>query len=142
MLIHIAVLLNQPEFRLGEVLVPWSVIIGTLGFFTAWLVVTIMECRGLSRYVWHLPLFFLGLVVLFFSLPQALAAPKPDQPDKPNFTGNWTLDLQASSSLDLLMKQMGSARSTDTEIPPHDLLSAIGEPVQSWDSGDRANLKK
>ena len=108
MLIHIAVLLNRPEFRLGEVLLPWSVIIGTLGFFTAWLVATVMECRGLSRYVWHLPLFFLGLVVLFFSLPQALAAPKPDQPDKPNFTGNWTLDLQASSSLDLLMKQMGS----------------------------------
>jgi hypothetical protein len=68
MLIHIAVLLNQPEFRLGEVLVPWSVIIGTLGFFTAWLVVTIMEYTGLSRYVWHLPLFFLGLVVLFSSL--------------------------------------------------------------------------
>ena len=43
-----------------------------------------------------------------FSLPQPSAAPKPDQPDKPNFTGNWTLDLQASSSLDLLMKQMGS----------------------------------
>ena len=68
MLIHIAVLLNRPEFRLGEVLVPWSVIIGTLGFFTAWLVVTIMEYTGLSRYVWHLPLFFLGLAVLFSSL--------------------------------------------------------------------------
>jgi Protein of unknown function (DUF1656) len=68
MLIHIAVLLNQPECRLGEVLVPWSVIVGALGFFTAWLVVTIMEYTGLSRYVWHLPLFFLGLVVLFSSL--------------------------------------------------------------------------
>jgi Protein of unknown function (DUF1656) len=68
MLIHIAVLLNRPEFRLGEVLVPWSVMIGTLGFFTAWVVVTIMEYTGLSRYVWHLPLFFLGLVVLFSSL--------------------------------------------------------------------------
>ena len=68
MLIHIAVLLNRPEFRLGEVLVPWNVIIGTLGFFTAWLVVRIMEYTGLSRHVWHLPLFFLGLVVLFSSL--------------------------------------------------------------------------
>jgi hypothetical protein len=27
-----------------------------------------MEYTGLSRYVWHLPLFFIGLVVLFGSL--------------------------------------------------------------------------
>jgi Protein of unknown function (DUF1656) len=68
MAIFFGVLLNRPEFRLGEVLVPWSVIIGTLGFFTAWLVVGLMEYTGLSRYVWHLPLFFIGLVVLFSSL--------------------------------------------------------------------------
>ena len=68
MAIFFGVLLNRPEFRLGEVLVPWSVIIGTLGFFTAWLVVALMEFTGLSRYVWHLPLFFIGLVVLFSSL--------------------------------------------------------------------------
>jgi hypothetical protein len=43
-----------------------------------------------------------------FSLPKASAAPKPDQPEKPNFSGTWTLDLQASSSLDPLMKQMGA----------------------------------
>ena len=68
MAIFFGVLLNRPEFRLGEVLVPWSEIIGTLGFFTAWLVVALMEYTGLSRYVWHLPLFFIGLVVLFSSL--------------------------------------------------------------------------
>jgi hypothetical protein len=68
MLIYIAVMLNRPEFRLGEVLLPWSVIIGTLGFFTAWLVVTLMEYTSLSRHVWHLPLFFVALVVLFTSL--------------------------------------------------------------------------
>ena len=68
MAIFFGVLLNRPEFRLGEVLVPWSVIIGALGFFTAWLVVALMEYTGLSRYVWHLPLFFIGLVVLFSSL--------------------------------------------------------------------------
>ena len=68
MAICFGVLLNRPEFRLGEVLVPWSLIIGTLGFFTAWLVVALMEYTGLSRYVWHLPLFFIGLVVLFSSL--------------------------------------------------------------------------
>ena len=41
---------------------------GALGFLVAWLVVTIMEHTGLSRYVWHFPLFFLALVVLFSSL--------------------------------------------------------------------------
>jgi hypothetical protein len=34
-----------------------------------------------------------------FSLPQTSAALKPDQPDKPNFSGTWTLDLKASTSL-------------------------------------------
>jgi hypothetical protein len=43
-----------------------------------------------------------------FSLPQTSAVPKADQPDKPNFSGTWTLDLQASSSLDPLMKQIGA----------------------------------
>jgi hypothetical protein len=57
--------LNRPELRFTELLVPWIVIIGLLGFLAAWLVVAIMERTGLSRYVWHLPLFFLALVVLF-----------------------------------------------------------------------------
>jgi Protein of unknown function (DUF1656) len=43
-------------------------IVGALGFLMAWLVVAIMEHTGLSRYVWHLPFFFVGLVVLFSSL--------------------------------------------------------------------------
>ena len=68
-------LLNRPEFRLGEVLVPWSVIIGALGFLTAWLVVTLIEYTGVSRYVWHLPLFFIGLVVLFGSLIGMVISP-------------------------------------------------------------------
>jgi predicted naringenin-chalcone synthase len=60
--------LNRPELRFSELLVPWIVIVGALGFLMAWLVVAIMEHTGLSRYVWHLPLFFVGLVVLFSSL--------------------------------------------------------------------------
>jgi hypothetical protein len=60
--------LNRPEFKFTEVLVPWILIVGVLGFFTAWLVVAILERTGLSRYVWHLPLFFVGLGVLFSSL--------------------------------------------------------------------------
>jgi hypothetical protein len=34
----------------------------------AWIVVSMMELTSLSRYVWHLPLFFLALIVLFSSL--------------------------------------------------------------------------
>jgi hypothetical protein len=63
-----AVALNRPELRITELLVPWIVIIGLLGFLAAWLVVAIMERTGLSRDVWHLPLFFLALVVLFSSV--------------------------------------------------------------------------
>jgi hypothetical protein len=65
---HLAVFLNRPELRFSEVLVPWIAIVGALGFLMAWLVVAIIEQTGLSRYVWHLPLFFVGLVVLFSSL--------------------------------------------------------------------------
>jgi hypothetical protein len=60
--------LNRPELRFSEVLVPWIMIVGALGFLMAWLVVAIMEHTSLSRYVWHLPLLFVGLVILFSSL--------------------------------------------------------------------------
>ena len=63
-----AVALNRAEFRFTEVLVPWILIVGALGFLAAWVVVAILERTGLSRYVWHLPLFFVGLAVLFSSL--------------------------------------------------------------------------
>jgi Protein of unknown function (DUF1656) len=63
----LAVELNQPEFRLLDLLFPWIMLICLLGFLAAWLVVAIMERTGLSRRVWHLPLFFVALVVLFSS---------------------------------------------------------------------------
>jgi hypothetical protein len=43
-----------------------------------------------------------------FSLPQTSAAPKPDQPDKPDFNGTWALDLKASASLEPIMKKVGA----------------------------------
>jgi hypothetical protein len=70
-----AIALNRAEFRFGEVLVPWTVLIGVLGFLLAWMVVAIMERTGLSRYVWHLPLFFVALVVLFSSLIGLVVSP-------------------------------------------------------------------
>ena len=60
--------MNQPEITIGDLLVPWILVIGTIGFLLAWVVVAILEYTGLSRYVWHLPLFFVSLVVLFTSL--------------------------------------------------------------------------
>jgi len=68
-------MLNLPELSFGEVLVPWILIVGALGFLAAWLVVAIMECTGLSRHVWHLPLFFAGLVILFSSLIGMVISP-------------------------------------------------------------------
>ena len=43
-----------------------------------------------------------------FSLAQTSAAPKPDQSDKPDFNGTWTLGLKASTSVEPLMKQIGA----------------------------------
>ena len=56
------------EIRFVDLLVPWVLVIWTIGFLLAWLVVAILEYTGLSRYVWHLPLFFVALVVLFASV--------------------------------------------------------------------------
>jgi predicted naringenin-chalcone synthase len=67
--------LNRPELRFSEVLVPWIMIVGALGFLVAWLVVAIIEHTGLSRYVWHLPLFFVGLVILLSSLIGMMCSP-------------------------------------------------------------------
>src|SRR5215813_3553851 len=39
---------------------------------------------------------------------QTSAVPKPDQPDKPNLSGIWILDLEASTSVEPLMKQIGA----------------------------------
>ena len=63
-----ALTFNRPELQLGEVLIPWVVVVGTFGFLAAWLVLAIMERTGLSRHVWHLPLFFLALAVLLSSV--------------------------------------------------------------------------
>ena len=60
--------MNHAEIQLGDLLIPWILAIGPIGFLLAWLVVASLEYTGLSRFVWHLPLFFIALVVLFASL--------------------------------------------------------------------------
>jgi hypothetical protein len=58
----------------------------------------------------HLLLRSLATLACFgiFGLPQTSAASKPDQTDKPDFSGTWILDHNASTSLDPLMKRIGA----------------------------------
>ena len=60
--------INRPEFRIVDLLFPWIFAVGTSGFLAAWFVIAIMERTGLSRHVWHLPLFFIALVILLSSI--------------------------------------------------------------------------
>ena len=59
----------------------------------------------------HLLLCSLDALARFgiFGLPQTSAAPTPDQSDKPDFSGNWTLDPKASASLESLIKKIGGS---------------------------------
>jgi hypothetical protein len=56
-------LLRVPELRFGDFLVPWGMVIGTLGFLGAWMAVGVMERLGWTRGIWHLPLFFVALAI-------------------------------------------------------------------------------
>jgi len=67
--------MNQAEIQVGDLLIPWIIVVGTIGFLLAWMVAAILEYTGLSRYVWHLPLFFVALVILFTSLIGILFRP-------------------------------------------------------------------
>ena len=64
-----------------------------------------------------------ALLCIVLSLSQTSAATKPNQPDKPNFSGAWVLDLQASTSLDPLMTQIG-AGFLDRKYAAHTKLKA------------------
>jgi hypothetical protein len=59
---------NRPEFRVLGLYIPWIFVMLVAGFLAAWLVMAILERTGLSLHIWHLPLFFLALVVLFTSI--------------------------------------------------------------------------
>jgi uncharacterized membrane protein len=61
-------LANRPEFRFLDLFIPWIFVISVAGFLAAWVVVAILERTGLSRHIWHLPLFFLALVILLTSI--------------------------------------------------------------------------
>lgn len=50
-------------------------IISALGFLLAFFVVQLLERLGLTRGIWHLPLFFVALSVLFGCLLGLIFAP-------------------------------------------------------------------
>ncbi|MEO8205605.1 MAG: DUF1656 domain-containing protein [Chthoniobacterales bacterium] len=57
--------LQSPELDIMGFLIPWSVAIWTMGFLVAWAVALFLERKGWTRFVWHLPLFFIAMVVFF-----------------------------------------------------------------------------
>lgn len=57
--------LYTAELHFGDFLLPWGMVVSAIGYLLAWLVIVIMERRGLTRRVWNLPLFFVALAVLF-----------------------------------------------------------------------------
>lgn len=67
--------LTHAEFDVLGVFVPWWLVIGVLAYLAAWLVVRQLERAQLTRHIWHLPLFFLALVVLFYSAFGLVLAP-------------------------------------------------------------------
>jgi Protein of unknown function (DUF1656) len=60
---------------LGFFFVPPIFIDMAVGLLLAWLVARILNRAGLSRFFWHTPLAFLGLVVLMSSLVGILVLP-------------------------------------------------------------------
>jgi hypothetical protein len=67
-LLSVFELANRPEFRFLGLYIPWIFVVSVAGFLAAWLLMAILERTGLSRHIWHLPLFFLALVVLITSI--------------------------------------------------------------------------
>lgn len=67
--------LRNSELQIGDFLIPWGMMIGALGFLTAWVVMLILERTGLTRKVWHIPLFFVALAVLFGCVIGLILAP-------------------------------------------------------------------
>ncbi|MGH8047146.1 MAG: DUF1656 domain-containing protein [Chthoniobacterales bacterium] len=54
---------------------PWWLVIGVIAYLLAWVIVTILERCHLTRHIWHLPLFFVALVVLLYSTIGLALAP-------------------------------------------------------------------
>jgi cell division protein FtsW (lipid II flippase) len=56
--------MHHAEFDIGGFLLHSMFVAAILGFTAAWLFIAVMEWFRLTRYVWHLPLFFVGVACL------------------------------------------------------------------------------
>ena len=61
-------MVHNAEFNVGGFLLPSIFVVGILGFTAAWAITAVMEAFRLTRYVWHLPLFFVGVAILIAGL--------------------------------------------------------------------------
>ena len=61
-------MVHNAEVELGGFLLPWTFVAGMTGFVVSWLITAVMESWRLTRYVWHLPLFFAGAAMLIAGL--------------------------------------------------------------------------
>jgi uncharacterized protein DUF1656 len=60
------------EISMGGVLIPRILLCGISGFMLAYLIITILRHSGWSRFVWHLPIFFMALWAIFTFLLEIL----------------------------------------------------------------------
>ena len=65
-----------------------------------------------------------------FGLRQTSAAPEPDQSDKPDFNGTWTLDLKTSASLEPIMSKAGASLLERNLASWTDLTATIHQTEQ------------
>jgi hypothetical protein len=61
-------MIHDAEFNAGGFLLPWTFVVGILGFMASWVITALLEAFRLNRYVWHLPLFFTGVALLIAGL--------------------------------------------------------------------------
>ncbi|HXM29622.1 MAG TPA: DUF1656 domain-containing protein [Chthoniobacterales bacterium] len=61
-------MIHDAEFNVGGFLLPWTFVVGILGFMASWVITALLESFRLTRYVWHLPLFFAGVALLIAGL--------------------------------------------------------------------------
>mgnify|MGYP002632973775 CR=1 FL=1 len=67
--------ITNPEVQIGDFLLPWGLLVGTIGFLLAWIVIWFLERKCWTRKVANLPLFFVALAVLFGCVAGLLLAP-------------------------------------------------------------------
>ncbi len=72
---HLLAQFPTPEFRFGDFMLPWGMVISVLGFLSAWIIVVVLEHAGWTRHIAQLPIFFVALAVICGCVIGLLLAP-------------------------------------------------------------------